>query len=112
MSKDRADYTVTNARTLSSLQAKGALPSSKPASVRLGSITTPLLNIEPDHIIPDELHLLLHIADVLITHLQTIVKTVVYHVQGMGSKGSRWQSLRMDITAGEKFLERRGLLTY
>lgn len=29
----------------------------------------PLMNIEPDHIIPDELHLLLRISDVLVTNL-------------------------------------------
>ena len=35
----------------------------------------PLLNIDPDHIIPDELHLLLRITDVLLSNLISAAKT-------------------------------------
>ena len=41
----------------------------KPAKVRLGSQHPPLLAIDPDHIVLDELHLLLRILDVLIRNL-------------------------------------------
>ena len=35
----------------------------------------PLLNIDPDHIIPDELHLLLRITDILTSNLISAAKT-------------------------------------
>ena len=64
MSEARGD-----ARTLDSLLQKGQLPQHKSARERLGSIAPPLLKIEPDHIVPDELHLLLRISDVLTRNL-------------------------------------------
>ena len=44
-------------------------PSNAPASDRLGIKHQPLLEIEPSQIIPDELHLLLRIGDVLVRNL-------------------------------------------
>jgi hypothetical protein len=52
-------------RTLEDLK-KSATKSSKESSC---SVKTPLLNIELNHVIPDELHLLLRIMDVLINNL-------------------------------------------
>ncbi len=45
------------------------LPSSRPGPERCGVIHSPLLNIELHHVVVDELHLLLHISDVLISNL-------------------------------------------
>ena len=56
-------------RTLSTLRGCAALSSSSPASKRLGSQQSPVLSIEPDRIVIDELHLLLRIGDVLIRNL-------------------------------------------
>ena len=53
-------------RTLSTLRACSALPSSWPVSQCLGSRRPPVLKTEPDNIVMDELHLLLRIGDVLI----------------------------------------------
>ena len=47
------------ARTLSDLKADG----------QFSSINKPLLNLELDHIVPDELHLMLRVTDVLINAL-------------------------------------------
>ena len=63
MSEARGD-----ARTLDSLLQKGQLPQHKSARERLGSIAPPLLKIEPDHIVPGELHLL-RISHVLTRNL-------------------------------------------
>ena len=52
-------------RTLEDLK-KSATKSSKESYC---SVKTPLLNIELDHVIPGELHLLLRIMDVLINNL-------------------------------------------
>ena len=56
-------------RTLSTLHTCSALSSSSPVSKRLGSQRQPVLNIEPDNVVIDELHLLLRIGDVLIRNL-------------------------------------------
>ena len=56
-------------RSLESMQTCASLNPSRPAKQRLGSKHTPLLRIEPDHIIPDELHLLLRVMDVLLRNL-------------------------------------------
>ena len=44
------------------------------ADGKLGSINMPLLDLELDHVIPDELHLLLRVMDVLI---QGLIDTVL-----------------------------------
>ena len=49
-------------RTLKSLDRCAQLSLSRPAKERLGSKNQPLLRIEPDHVIPDELHLLLRVT--------------------------------------------------
>ena len=45
------------------------MPPSKPAKDRLGSQHAPLLKVDPDHVILDELHLLLRVTDILIRNL-------------------------------------------
>ena len=45
------------------------MPLSRPAKDHLGSQHSPLLEIDPDHVILDELHLLLRVTDVLIRNL-------------------------------------------
>ncbi len=69
MSKPLEDYTVRRARTLAMLKEHAQLPSSRPAKQRCGVIQSPLLNIELHHVVVDELHLFLHIVDVLIRNL-------------------------------------------
>lgn len=56
-------------RTLADLKECALLPSSAKPSKRLGCINSPLLDIELDHIVVDELHLLLRISDRLIDNL-------------------------------------------
>ena len=56
-------------RALETLKKCGALSPSKPSKMRLGSQHLPLLSIDPDHIVLDELHLLPRILDVLIRNL-------------------------------------------
>ena len=56
-------------RTLETSKKCGALSPSKPSKMRLGSQHLPLLSIDPDHIVLDELHFLLRILDVLIRNL-------------------------------------------
>ena len=68
MSKSSADVTAM-ARSLASMHTCASLPSSRPAKQRLGSKCPPLLQVEPDHVVPDELHLLLRITDVLLRNL-------------------------------------------
>ena len=62
------EHTKDNIRTLDSIKHCAQLPKSKPTSVRLGVQNPPILNIEPDHVVADELHLLLRI-DVLLRNL-------------------------------------------
>ena len=78
-----ADYYTKGSmkRTLSTLRACSALSSSSPISKRLGSQHSPVLNIEPDNIVIDELHLLLRIGDVLIRNL-------VFELVQTGRRGS------------------------
>ena len=66
MAVDASEYITKNARTL---QSNKKCAKSRPVSESLGLQNTPLLNFEPTHIIPDELHLLLRISDVLIRNL-------------------------------------------
>ncbi len=56
-------------RTLTSLRECSKLPPSRPARQRLGSKVPPLLEIDTDHVVIDELHLLLRIMDVLLRNL-------------------------------------------
>ena len=78
-----ADYYTKGSmkRTLSTLRACSALSLSSPASKRLGSQRPPVLNIEPDNIVIDELHLLLRIGDVLIRNL-------IFELVQTGRRGS------------------------
>jgi hypothetical protein len=85
-----ADYYTKGSmkRTLSTLRACSALPSSKPVSKRLGSQHPPVLKIEPDNIVIDELHLLLRIGDVLIRNL-------VFELVQTGRRGSNMISAHL-----------------
>ena len=63
-------YTSSNMkRTLASLKKCASLPKSRPASQRLGVQHTPILSLEPESVLIDELHLLLRVGDVLIRNL-------------------------------------------
>ena len=69
MSKPPEEYSVKKARTLEAIRRCAQLPKSRPVHERLGVLHPPLLNIDPDHVVPDELHLLLRIGDVLVRNL-------------------------------------------
>ena len=64
-------------RTLSTLKDCAKLSPSSPASKR----HAPVLNIEPDNVVIDELHLLLRVGDVLIRNL-------VFEIVQTGRKGT------------------------
>ena len=83
------------ARSLESLKKCAALPPSKPAKVRLGSQHPPLLAIDPDHIVLDELHLLLRILDVLIRNLilEMVRLDIENNQRAGGSSGSHLEKL-------------------
>ncbi len=68
MSKEEKEWTETKSRSLAALK-KAAAKSSTAQSVRLGSVDPPLLNIPLDHVILDELHLLLRVVDVLLRNV-------------------------------------------
>ena len=78
-----ADYYTTGSmkRTLSTLKKCAKLSLSSPASKRLGSQNAPVLNMEPNKIVIDELHLLLRVGDVLIRNL-------VFEIVQTGRKGT------------------------
>ena len=81
--------------SLETLKKCAALPPSKPARVRLCSQHQPLLAIDPDHIILDELHLLLRILDVLIRNLilETVRLDIENNQRAGGSLGSHLERL-------------------
>ena len=96
-------------RTLSTLRGCAALSSSSPASKRLGSQHAPVLSIEPDRIVIDELHLLLRIGDVPIRNLvfelvqtgrrgtntiSTLCSAMWGHLPSMGMQRPLWQAIR------------------
>ena len=68
MSIPMEEYTEKRVRTQETLKKYSKL-SSRPAKEWLGSQQAPLLSIDPDHIVLDELHLLLRILDILIRNL-------------------------------------------
>ena len=68
MSVDKKVYTETKVRTLESMQELSS-KSYKACSRHLGCVLPPLINIPLDHIVLDELHLLLRIMDILIRNL-------------------------------------------
>ena len=89
-------------RTLASVGACANKPSNAPASDRLGVKNQPLLDIEPSQIIPDELHLLLRIGDVLVSC------SMRYYLQNLGSKESRWKrkwKVRLHLSYGNRYEE-------
>ena len=69
MSKPLTEYNKDCARTQATLKKCSEMPPSRPAKHRLGSQHPPLLKIDPDHVILDELHLLLRVTDILIRNL-------------------------------------------
>ena len=68
MSKSTEDIKEM-ARPLEYLNRCASLIPSRLAKERLGSKNPPLLKVEPDHIIPNELHLLLRVTDVLLRNI-------------------------------------------
>ena len=52
-----------------SLRSSATLPPGRPAKQRLGVQQPNLIELEPDHIIPDEVHLLLRVGDIFIRNL-------------------------------------------
>ena len=69
MSIPKEEYTEKRVRTQETLKKCSKLPSSRPAKERLGSQHSFLISIDPDHIVLDELHLLLWVLDILIRNL-------------------------------------------
>ena len=65
MSVEESVYTEKKARSLSTLREKSHF-ANKACHQHLGSIHSPLLNIELTKVVVDELHLLLRVTDVLI----------------------------------------------
>ena len=68
MSQPEEQYTNSKARSLSDMQELGS-HSYKVCSKHLGWFRPPLLYVQLDHIVLDELHLLLRISDVLLRNL-------------------------------------------
>ena len=68
MSVEESVYTEKKAKSLSTLQEKSHF-ANKPCQQHLGSIHSPLLNIELTKVVVDDLHLLLWVMDVLIRNL-------------------------------------------
>ena len=68
MSVDEEVYCHEKARSLSSLKSDSQ-HSTRHCSKHLGCIHPPLLNIELDNIVVDELHLMLRVGDVLLRNL-------------------------------------------
>ncbi len=64
MSVDEKEYTQKRARTLKSMQENGK-KAKQGCHKHYGNIQSPLLKIEPTHIVLDELHLLLRVGDIL-----------------------------------------------
>ena len=83
------------ARSLETLKKCGAMPPSKPAKERLGSQHPPMLAIDPDHVVLDELHLLLRILDVLIRNLilEMVRLDIENNQRARGSSGSYLEGL-------------------
>ena len=69
VSKEMYIQTDHKGRTLETLKTCSQYPPSAATDKRLGSIESPLLDIEIDHVVPDELHLLLQVTDILIRNL-------------------------------------------
>jgi hypothetical protein len=88
MSKSLTKYNKDLARTQATLKKCSEMPSSKPAKDRLGSQRSPLVKIDPDHVILDELHLLLRITDVLTRNLVFEMVRLDLQERQRGSSGS------------------------
>ena len=56
-------------RTLQTLRKCASLPKSRPANQRLGVQNAPILTLDPERVVIDELHLRLRIGDVLVRNL-------------------------------------------
>lgn len=83
------------ARSLETLKKCGTMPPSKPAKERLGSQHPPMLAIDPDHVVLDELHLLLRILDILIHNLilEMVRLDIENNQRARGSSGSYLERL-------------------
>ena len=97
---DTYTSTTQQARTLDRIKKCAKLPKNKPTSERLGVQHNPILNIEPDHVVPDELHLLLRVADILIRNLINHVVTST-RKQRKGSDYTRTYLNKIERAASE-----------
>ena len=80
MSPTEEQARAINTRTLATIHQDAAMQQN-------GCRFQPLLSIETDHIIPDELHLLLRIMDVLLRNvINTAIGSDNYNTRGRGSE--------------------------
>jgi len=84
MSPEEEEYTQDRSGTLASLKTSCG---HKDIHKRTGSIHEPLLNLEPQDLVPDELHLFLRISDVLIRH-------VIVRVGGLEQRGRHMSGIQ------------------
>ena len=80
MSVEESVYTEKKARSLSTLQEKSHF-ANKACHQHLGSIHSPLLNIELTKVVVSELHLLLRVTDVLIRNLISLAASLDHEEQ-------------------------------
>ena len=80
MSVEESVYTEKKARSLSTLQEKSHF-ANKACHQHLGSIHSPLLNIELTKVVVGELHLLLRVTDVLIRNLISLAASLDHEEQ-------------------------------
>ena len=100
VSKEMYIQTDHKDRTLETLKKCSQYPPSAATDKRLGSIESPLLDIEIDHVVPDELHLLLRVTDILIRNLIFYMKKLDVkarsgnqHVNNLVTKVRVWNQL-------------------
>ena len=92
-------YCSDKARTLSSMKdlCRFALQN---CSKHKGCICTPLVNIEPNSVVLDELHLMLHIGDVLIRNLILFAHSQDHYSQErLGERTHHIQELQKAISS-------------
>ena len=96
MSKTDDDITM---QTLKSLDRCAQLSLSMTAKEWLGSKNQPLLRIEHDHVIPDELHLLLRVTDVLIRNIVWEMVQCDQRARVRGEEGEHLQRFQQTVQA-------------
>ena len=96
MSVEESMYTEKKARLLSTLQQKSHF-ANKPCHQHLGSIHSPLLNIELTKVVVDELHLLLRVTDVLIQNLISLAASRDHEEQRWGEASNHIRQLELAV---------------